>query len=121
MVEVLVCKAEEMADGDVRIVSVDTREAGIYKFNGAYYAYSNLCAHQGGPACEGMRVPKVLAVLNADKTSYRQAYDATDMHFVCPWHGYEYSMTTGECAGDHSLRLHRYPVAERDGSVYVTI
>ncbi len=121
MVEILVCKAAEMADGDVRIVAAGAREAGVFRYNGQYHAYSNLCAHQGGPACEGMRVPKVLAVLNADKTSYSQTYDATNMHFVCPWHGYEYSMTTGECAGDRSLRLRRYQVVERNGCVYVSI
>jgi nitrite reductase/ring-hydroxylating ferredoxin subunit len=25
-----------------------------------YYAYRNLCPHQGGPACEGLRMPQVV-------------------------------------------------------------
>ena len=31
------------------------------------------------------------------------------MHFVCPWHGYEYDLKTGECAADRRLRLKSYP------------
>jgi nitrite reductase/ring-hydroxylating ferredoxin subunit len=42
-----------------------------------------------------------------------------DMHFVCPWHGYEYDLKTGECVGNRKLRLRNYAVVERDGAVYV--
>ena len=35
------------------------------------------------------------------------------MHFVCPWHGYEYDLKTGECVGDRKLKLRKFEVVKR--------
>ena len=37
------------------------------------------------------------------------------MHFVCPWHGYEYDIKTGECAADRSLKLKSFEVVQARG------
>jgi nitrite reductase (NADH) small subunit len=50
-----------------------------------------------------------------------QTYNEDEMHFVCPWHGYEYKLETGECASDARIRLQRFTVVERDGQVYVAV
>jgi nitrite reductase (NADH) small subunit len=121
MSEVLVCSEGELADGDVRIVCSGTLEVGVFRHEGQYRAYRNLCPHQGGPACEGIRLPKVVSVIAPDKTFHGQRYDESKMHFVCPWHGYEYKLDTGECVGNPRLRLRSYPVSERDGRIYVTL
>jgi nitrite reductase (NADH) small subunit len=121
MAEILVCRKGELADGAVRIVSSGELEVGVFRHAGEYRAYRNLCPHQGGPACEGIRLPKVVAVIAADKTFHGQAYDESEMHFICPWHGYEYRLDTGECVGDPNLRLRRYDVIEREGMVYVAL
>jgi nitrite reductase/ring-hydroxylating ferredoxin subunit len=121
MPEVPVCKHGEMAESSVRIVASGGREVGVFLHNSEYYAYHNLCPHQGGPVCEGLTIPKVQAVISPDKTAHGNTYDDNEMHFVCPWHGYEYNMKTGECAGDASIRLHRHKIIERDGYIYVSI
>jgi nitrite reductase/ring-hydroxylating ferredoxin subunit len=41
------------------------------------------------------------------------------MHFVCPWHGYEYELTTGECVGDRKLKLRKYEVVRRGEDIFV--
>jgi len=46
-------------------------------------------------------------------------FSETEMHFVCPWHGYEYDMKTGECVSDRRLKLRRYKVVEKEDGVYV--
>lgn len=121
MVQVFVCRDGEMVEGDVRIVTSGRVEAGVFHYAGEYYAYRNLCPHQGGPACEGLQLPKVLAVLDA-KGKYRgQTYDKEERHFICPWHGYEYNIKSGECAGDATIRLHRYSVTKNNGNIYVSI
>src|SRR6187401_2762559 len=74
----------------------------------AIYAYSNFCLHQGGPACEGLTIAKVEERLRPDKTSLGLFFSDTEMHFVCPWHGYEYDMKTGECVSDRKLKLRSY-------------
>ena len=60
MTEVLVCKDGEMADGGVRLVKAGAVEIGVIRHKGQYYAYRNVCPHQGGPVCEGVRVLAVL-------------------------------------------------------------
>ena len=102
MAEWFVAKAAEMSDGDRRIVTAGRHEIGVFFKDGAYYAYSNYCLHAGGPACEGLMINRVVDLIGPDRTYLGQAF-ADEMHFVCPWHGWEYDVTTGECAGDRKL------------------
>lgn len=37
-----------------RLVSADGREIGIRTRAGEFFAYENVCLHQGGPVCEGV-------------------------------------------------------------------
>ena len=83
------------------------------------YAYSNFCLHQGGPACEGLTIAKVEERLRPDKTSQGLYFSETEMHFVCPWHGMEYDMKTGECISDRKMKLKKYQVLEKGDEVYV--
>lgn len=119
--EVLVCRSDDLKDGNVRIIEVDDVEVGVIRHGGKCYAYQNVCPHQGGPACEGLRIPQVEDVIDESGAFLRQQYDEGDMHIVCPWHGYEYHLATGVHVGDHSLRLKKFVVAEREGNVYVAV
>ena len=115
MAEKFVAKASEMTDGDRRIVFVGDNEIGVFRHEGKYYAYSNFCLHQGGPACEGLTIAKVEERLRPDKTSQGLYFSETEMHFVCPWHGMEYDMKTGECVSDRKMKLKKYQVARKRG------
>jgi nitrite reductase/ring-hydroxylating ferredoxin subunit len=119
MSEIFVERAEQFANGDRRIVTSGPLEIGVFRWEGKFYAYRNLCAHQGGPACEGLLMHKVEEVLAPDRTFHGQRFSATEIHFVCPWHGMEYDLRTGECAADRRLRLRSYPVVVRDEGVFV--
>ena len=119
MAEQFVAKAAEMKDGERRIVFMGEHEVGVFKEKGEYYAYSNFCLHQGGPACEGLTIAKVEEKLRPDKTSMGLSFSPTEMHFVCPWHGMEYDMTTGECVSDRKMKLKKYQVLEKGDEVYV--
>src|SRR6266850_2882071 len=89
MPESFVAKAADMQDGDRRIVVSGRHEIGVFFKDGAYYAYSNYCVHAGGPACEGVMVNKVVDIIASDRTYEGQTF-SDELHFVCPWHGYEY-------------------------------
>jgi nitrite reductase/ring-hydroxylating ferredoxin subunit len=119
--QVFVCNEIEMKDGDVRIVRQDRIEVGVYRHEGAFYAYRNHCLHQGGPACEGIIRGKVVDIYAEDKSFVAQTYDNDDPHIICPWHGWEYKLKTGECAPDPKLRLKRHEVVQREGGIYVVI
>jgi nitrite reductase/ring-hydroxylating ferredoxin subunit len=118
MAELFVAKTSEFADGDRRIVTAGKREIGVFRKDGAYYAYSNTCLHQGGPACEGLMINNVVDVFAADRTYQGQDY-GNEMHFVCPWHGYEYDLKTGECIGDRKLKLRKFEVVKRGEDIFV--
>jgi nitrite reductase (NADH) small subunit len=117
MAELLVCKDGEIPDGGVRIVRNGRTEIGVIRHAGKYYAYRNLCPHQGGPACEGLRMPQIveLGVYNGKR------YDESDMHIVCPWHGWEFHLADGRHCGDADIRLQKFDVIEKNGEIYVAL
>jgi nitrite reductase/ring-hydroxylating ferredoxin subunit len=118
MAEWFVAKASDLPDGDRRIVVTGKDEIGVFHQGGAYYAYSNYCVHSGGPACEGILINKVVDLIAEDRTYQGQTF-SDEMHFVCPWHGYEYELATGRCVGDRKLKLKKYEVVRRGGDIYV--
>jgi nitrite reductase/ring-hydroxylating ferredoxin subunit len=119
MAEKFVAKVSEFPDGDRRIVFVGDHEIGVFRHAGQFYAYSNFCLHQGGPACEGLTIAKVEERLRPDKTSQGLYFSETEMNFVCPWHGMEYDMKTGECISDRRMRLKKYQILQKGDEVYV--
>jgi nitrite reductase/ring-hydroxylating ferredoxin subunit len=118
MAEWFVAKAADLPDGDRRIVTAGPHEIGVFHKDGAYYAYSNYCVHAGGPACEGILINKVVDIIAPDRTYQGQTF-SNDLHFVCPWHGYEYDIKTGECVGDRRLKLRKYDVVRRGDDIFV--
>ena len=119
MPEKFVAKLADFKDGARRIVFVGDNEIGVFRHDGAFYAYSNFCLHQGGPACEGLTIARVEERLRPDKTSMGLYFSASDMNFVCPWHGMEYDIRTGECVADRRLKLKKYQVVQKGDEVYV--
>lgn len=121
MSEIFVCRSTDIPEGNRRIIEADGLEIGIYHQGGRYYAYRNLCAHQGGPACEGELLPRVKDVVGKGGLHLGQEFDETDLHIVCPWHSYEFKLSTGECVADRTIKLKRYEVFEREGAIYVQL
>jgi nitrite reductase/ring-hydroxylating ferredoxin subunit len=62
---------------------------------------------------------KVEDVIGPDKTWVGQKFSEKDVNFVCPWHGYEYDMLTGECVADRKLKLRKYPIVQKGDDIYV--
>lgn len=110
----------EVPEGGRYVIDVAGATIGVFRLNGALYAYENVCPHQGGPVCQGRVVPRVTEVLDADKRSQGLDFDSGDLHIVCPWHGFEYSVATGAHPGKPQIRLRAFPVEEKEGTIYVT-
>jgi len=119
MAEKFVAKLSEFNDGERRIIFVGDNEIGVFRHEGEFFAYSNFCLHQGGPACEGLTIARVEERLRPDKTSMGLFFSPDEMHFVCPWHGMEYNMKTGECVSDRKLKLKKYKIVQKGDEVYV--
>jgi nitrite reductase/ring-hydroxylating ferredoxin subunit len=41
------------------------------------------------------------------------------MHIVCPWHGWEYDLATGEFMGNRRWKLRKFETERRGDDVYV--
>ena len=121
MTEVFVSKIADFADGERRIVSHGKIEVGIFRWDGKFYAYSNNCIHQGGPACEGLLMHQVEDAIRPDGTADGQRFSKDRVNFVCPWHGYEYDLRTGEFVGDRRRRLKSFPVLTKTDGIYVVV
>jgi len=119
MAEVLVGQAGEFEDDARKIVTVGGREIVVFKRDGRFYAIDNTCFHQGGPVGEGILIEKVEAVLGPDKSYLGERFSEQEVHMVCPWHGWEYDIETGACAGDPRRRLRTYQTVQREDAVYV--
>ena len=57
----------------------------------------------------------------AEIQNYRPRFNHDEMHIVCPWHGWEYDLETGEMVADRKFRLRKYDVEEREDGVYVLL
>jgi nitrite reductase/ring-hydroxylating ferredoxin subunit len=119
MDEICVGTLADFADGARRFVMVGDREVGIVLWRGDFFAYENRCIHQGGPVCEGTVIGRVEVIVDESGRAVGQRFDDDDPHLVCPWHGVEYELRTGECVVDRRRRLRRYHVTLRGDDVYL--
>ncbi|MEA2978985.1 MAG: hypothetical protein QOF91_2826 [Alphaproteobacteria bacterium] len=117
--EVAVGALSDFEEAAQTIVRVGDLEIGIFRQGNELYAYENKCVHQGGPACEGKIIPRVVAIVGKDRVVQGEDFIDDEMHFVCPWHGWEYDMRTGRHAGNPDWRLRAFDIVQRDGQVYV--
>jgi nitrite reductase (NADH) small subunit len=111
----------EFADGDRKVVLCGQAEVGVFKIDGEFYAWHNRCAHLAGPICQGRIMKRVVEPVDADHCVRTQAYDESETHIVCPWHGYEYSIKTGRHPGNDRIRLRSADIVIRDGEIYVSL
>lgn len=97
---VLVGPASEIAEGARKIIEVDGHSIGVFHLKEGWAALGNSCLHRGGPVCTG-------------------TLEGTTL--TCPWHGYQYDVTTGQLLLDHTTALPVYRVTVEDGQVYIDL
>jgi len=119
--DLYVGREDEFGEWDRKIIAQGDLEIGVFHVGGEFFAYENNCVHQGGPACQGKIIGRVQEVLGKDQTSRGLRFSETDIHIVCPWHGYEYNIKTGRHPGDKNVRLKSYKVRITDHEVYVVL
>jgi nitrite reductase (NADH) small subunit len=117
--EVFAGRVSDFDDDTRRVVRAGGREVVVFRHRDRFYAFENVCLHQGGPVGEGLLIGKVEAVLGPDRTYQGERFSEEVTHLVCPWHGWEYDIATGACAGDPRRKLRRFRLVEREDGVYV--
>ncbi len=112
---------QQVPEGGRLLVDAAGKTIGIFRVDGKLYAYENTCAHQGGPVCQGKIIPRVTETIEAGGASRGFAFDASNLHVVCPWHGFEYNIKTGVHPGQPAARLIAIAVEETADGVYLTL
>lgn len=93
--------ARDIPAGHHVVVELDAdRSVAVVNVDGRFYAVDNLCPHRGGPLGEGRLTGTVLH---------------------CPWHGWQFCVTTGRMVQNRAVRIACYPVVVENGEVMVVL
>jgi nitrite reductase (NADH) small subunit len=95
-----VASAGQLKDGEGLVVPVATEEVALFRIEGRVYACTNVCPHRGGPLGDGSLDGKVVS---------------------CPWHGWEFNVTTGRMPVNPNVGVKTYPAQVVDGDVQIEV
>ena len=93
-------QVDELAPGQGKLVRVDGRDLALFNVNGASYAMDAVCPHEEGPLNEGKVDGETI---------------------VCPWHGYDFNIQTGESSVDPELRVMVYIVKAEGSDIFIEV
>jgi nitrite reductase (NADH) small subunit len=117
----IVASDSELDDGDRIVVQLKGRDVGVFNLGGEYYAYTSWCAHQGGPACEGRLSGTTEATYDPETHETTTEWVMDDEVLLCPWHGWEFDVRTGQALARTEISLPECPVRVEDGDVVVSV
>ena len=112
-----VCPAAELGPGDRVITTLGGFSVGVFNIDGEYYALKNDCPHQRAPLCEG-----ALTGTTVSDTPGEYDWQHDGQIVQCPWHGWEFDVTTGESVfNPHRVKAKTFEAtveaSEGDGAV----
>ena len=93
-------KLAEVPPGTVRELHVEGKAIAMANVEGRVYAINNTCLHRGGPLGQGLVEGKVL---------------------TCPWHGWQYDLTSGRTIQNPAVAVDCYPTEVRGEDVFVDV
>jgi nitrite reductase (NADH) small subunit len=121
MQDVDIGRASAFPNPGRRVIEVDGVEVGVFCHNGKFTAYENVCPHMGGPVCQGKIIARVEERIAEDKTSLGLAFSREHTNVACPWHGYEFDISTGRHQGNPRLRLRPVKIEIVDDRLLLTL
>jgi len=97
---VKVARRDEIADGSGKTVEVAGKKIALFNAAGNFYAIADSCVHRGGPLGEG---------------------ELEGTTVTCPWHGWQYDVTTGCNTDDSKIQVASFPVRLEGDDILVEI
>ena len=97
---VKVASKSELGPGQCKVADADGKIIALCNVNGTFHAVDNTCIHQGGPLGEG-------------------SMDGSTI--TCPWHAWQYDVTTGKNTDNPAMGVNTYPVKVEGEDVLVEI
>jgi len=97
---VLAAKKSDVPPGTIRELQVEGKAVALANVAGQFHAIDGICLHRGGPLGDGVLEGNIV---------------------TCPWHGWEYDVTTGKIAQNPAAGVPCYPVEVRGDDVFVNM
>jgi nitrite reductase/ring-hydroxylating ferredoxin subunit len=95
-----VAQVADCPPGTAREVVAEGQLLAVYNVGGTLYALDGVCPHQGGPLGKGVLTGCVV---------------------TCPWHGWQFDVTSGQHQFAPTVRQPCYPVRVEAGTVLVDL
>ena len=95
-----VAKTSEIPLGTGKVIEVGGKAIAVFNCDGTFYAIENTCKHRGGPLGEG---------------------SLSETTVTCPWHGWEYDVTSGACTMDASIKVLKFDVKVEGDDLLVSV
>jgi len=95
-----VASVDDVPPGSAREVTAAGLIIALYNVDGQFHALDGICPHAGGPLGQGE--------LNATTVT-------------CPWHGWQFDVTTGKHCLTESIVQTSYPIEVEAGEIYVQL
>jgi nitrite reductase (NADH) small subunit len=93
-------KTADVPPGTIREFQVEGKAVAVANVGGQFYAINGVCMHRGGPLGDGPLEGTVV---------------------TCPWHGWQYDVTTGKVGQNPSVGVESYPVEIRGEDIFVNV
>lgn len=97
---VRVTGTDDVKPGHGIVAEVNGKTLAVFNVDGAFHAIDNTCIHRGGPLGEG---------------------DVEGNVVTCPWHGWQFDVTTGTCINNPSGKVEAYQVKVEGADVKVLV
>jgi nitrite reductase/ring-hydroxylating ferredoxin subunit len=112
-----VCRTHELAPGQMISGQVGPIPVVVIRAaDGTLHAMVAKCLHQGGPLDKG-KLYEHMSTAGIGEYIPDKGYEI----LKCPWHGYEYDITTGCVIADPCRRLQQFNVREEGDEVVVEL
>ena len=95
-----VASANDVKEGEGHVVNANGVPIALFKVDGEFYAIHNTCLHKGGPLGEGFLDGNVV---------------------TCPWHGWQYDVTTGKNVMMPNIAVKKFNVKIEGNDVFVEV
>ncbi len=97
---VKVVSKTELGEGQGRVLDVQGKAIALFNVGGNFCAIDNTCKHRSGPLGEGELEGNIV---------------------TCPWHGWQYDVTTGACQTNPAVSQTKYNVKVEGEDVFIEV
>ena len=91
---------DDLAPGTGRELTAGGRVVALFRVGDRFFALDGICPHAGGPLGKGF---------------------VTGTRVTCPWHGWQFDVTTGRHCLNAAIEHETFPVVVENGAVFIDL